>query len=99
MDGGMVFAKLLKSYLLGKSTGVYNYHKCFHGGLQFPGTGCPVPDVANIYFTYYEMSNVWATVSTIVHLGRFPHGLSIWKTNWPSYDGLPLYHKYILNSG
>ena len=36
-----------------------------YGALPFPGTGCPVPDVANIYF---ELSNVWVIVSTIVHL-------------------------------
>ena len=37
-----------------------------YNGLPFPGTGCPVLGVVNIYL--YEMSNVWATVSIFVHL-------------------------------
>ena len=42
-----------------------------YGCLPFRGTGCPVPDVANICL--YKISNVWATVSTIVHFpGMFP---------------------------
>ena len=39
-----------------------------YGGLAFLGIGCPVLNVANIYL--YVMFNVWATVSTIVHLLR-----------------------------
>ena len=42
-----------------------------YSGLPFPGTGCPVPAVANILDN--EMFNVWAAVSTIVHLPKlFP---------------------------
>ena len=33
-----------------------------YGGLPFPGTGCPVPGVANICL----MPNIWATACTIV---------------------------------
>ena len=36
----------------------------------FRGTGCPIPDVTNLYLI---RCNVWATVSTYVHLPRmFP---------------------------
>ena len=40
-----------------------------YGCLFFPGTGCPVPDITNIYVIW----NAWATVSTTVHPPRmFP---------------------------
>ena len=39
-----------------------------YGDLPFPGIGCHLPDVANIYLIW--KSNVWATVSTIFHLPR-----------------------------
>ena len=37
-----------------------------YGGLPFPDTGCPVPDV----YIYYasDMINVLNTVSTFIHL-------------------------------
>ena len=37
-----------------------------YGGLHFPDTGCPVPDV----YIYYvpDIINVWNTVSTLIHL-------------------------------
>ena len=38
-----------------------------YGGLPFLRTGCPVPHVMLPIFTLYEMPNVWATVSRIVH--------------------------------
>ena len=41
-----------------------------YGVVLFPGTACPVPDVANIIFIQYEMFNVWDTVSIIVHIAR-----------------------------
>ena len=53
-------------------------------------------------FTFYEMSNVWATVSTIVNLPRMsPHMDFLFekRMDWTSLHGTHLYHIYILYSG
>ena len=41
------------------------------GGLSFPDTGCPVPDV--YINNVSDMNNVWDTVSTFIHL--YPRAL------------------------
>ena len=69
-----------------------------HGGLPFPRTGSPAPVLP--IFTWYEISNAWAIVSTIVHLPRlFTPTIVLWKTDCTNYHRPPLYHIYILNSG
>ena len=46
---------------------------------------------------WYEMSNVWATVSTFVHLPRmYVHGSFSWKTDWTSYHEPHLYHIWVI---
>ena len=64
-----------------------------YGGLPFPDTGCPVPDV----YIYYVpgIINVWDTVSTYIHLRwTFLHIL-YWMKDWIIQNGPPLYQIYI----
>ena len=69
---------------------------------------CPFRALVVLYwmltiFTWYEMFNLWVTVSIIVQLIRmFPHtDFLFWLDwfNWTSFHGSPLYHIYILCSG
>ena len=64
----------------------------------------PFPEMAVLYRMLsisisYEMSYVWAMVSTFVYLPRFFCPPTFGKMDWSSCHGPPLYHIYILNFG
>ena len=68
------------------------------GGLPFPGTGCPIPDVG---YNYFDMINMWDIVSALNHLPRMflSTDYLFEKMDWTSYFGPPLYGIYILYWG
>ena len=70
-----------------------------YGGLPFPDTGCPVPDI--YIYCMPDMINVWDTVTSFIHLSwMFPPTYIIcWTTDWVIQNGLPLYVIYKLNLG
>ena len=70
-----------------------------NGGLPFPDTGCPVPDV--YIYGVPDMINVWDTASTFTHLSwMFSHkDILFLATDFIIQNGPPLYQIYMLNLG
>ena len=68
-------------------------------GLPFPDDGCPVSG-AYIYHVL-DMSNVWDTVSALIHLPCMfpPMDILFWTTEWIMQNGTSLYQIYIQNLG
>ena len=71
-----------------------------YGGLPFPGTGCPVPDVANTYLIW----NVWCMVYCFLQLSTSLRCPRPWTMFTKKQIGLVsmdllLYHIYLLYSG
>ena len=68
-----------------------------YGGLPFPGTGYPIPDVSNIFLIWNIECMGYCFCTCPLPRDVSLNGLSFWKTDWMSYHG-PLYHIYIMNS-
>ena len=66
-----------------------------NGGLPFPGTGCPVPDVTNIYLMKCLMYGILFLQYSLSYKVVSAHTLPFWT----SFHGPLLYHIYILYSG
>ena len=100
MNYTLLYDLLLKFLLMGCARFIYLY--CMMGkemtydGLPFPGTGYPVPDVTNIYLIWTIQCMV---LQLSTSLGCFRPWTFFWKPDWTRYQGLPLYHIYISNSG
>ena len=58
------------------------------GGLPFPGTGCPIPDVDFLCLLCIDFY-VWDAVSTFNHLPRMflPTDFAFWITDWTCCHG------------
>ena len=68
-----------------------------YGGLPFPDTGCPEPEVYICYVP--DMINVLDTGSTFIHLPRMfpPTHIIFWTADLKIQNGPPLYQTYMLN--
>ena len=58
------------------------------GGLPFPGTGCPIPDVDYLCLLWIDFY-VWNAVSTFNHLPRMflSTDFAFWITDWTCCHG------------